>query len=105
MQNDFVNSLPYMDFLEIGLSLISLYLNYLRKVLAAMLFAFSSLLLTGTKTIFVFIHEGIGGFKHVGHNDLSEIILFYIVPNSIWILLPLLAVFILGRALLRLDIH
>lgn len=98
LQNDFVNALPLMDLIEITIGLTALFLNYKRNN-AAIVFAFSSLLLTGTKTIFVFVQEAIGGFKHVGHNAISEIILFYVLPNSIWIFFPFLAVFMLGRYL------
>lgn len=104
LQNDFVNALPFMDLFEIAIGIAALTFNYLRKTPAAMVFAFSSFLLTGTKTIFVFVQEGVGGFKHVGHNSISDLVFLYFLPNSIWIVIPFLAVFILGRDLIsRLD--
>lgn len=100
MNNAFVVAQSIMSLFEIALGLIALYLNYRRVFLAACLFAFSSQLLTATKTILIFLLEIVGGMQHVGHNVISDLILYYFMPNSVWIVLPFAVVIVLGRLLI-----
>lgn len=99
MQNNFVITQAIMSLFEICIGIISLYLAHIKKTILAILFAFSALLLTGTKTIFIFLQEFIGHFEHVNHNSISDLVFSYILPNSVWIIIPFIAVFCLGKSL------
>jgi hypothetical protein len=100
LHNNFLIAQQIMNLVEILISMAALYFNG-KKNQVAILFAFSSLLLTGTKTILIFLLEVVSGLQHVGHNSLQDLILFYILPNSLWIIFPFIGVFILGRFLVH----
>ncbi|MBA3661057.1 MAG: hypothetical protein H0W64_04995 [Gammaproteobacteria bacterium] len=100
LHNDFLVAQQIMSLLEIAIGIIALYYNYRCKGNRAILFAFSALLLTGTKTILVFLLEAVSGFKNIGHNSGYDLLLFYIMPNSLWLIFPFAGVFILGRYLI-----
>lgn len=100
LSNEFIKFMPCANIIEISIALLALYFNFLRKTAFAILFAFSSLLLTGTKTITVFMLEAYDRFSHVAHNPLFDLIFMYILPNSLWIIFPFMGVFILGYSLI-----
>lgn len=97
LNNEFIKSIALANFVEISLGLIALYCNCLRKFSLAIILAFSSLLLTGTKTVLVFALEALDGFKHIAHNPWSDLLFLYFLPNLPWIIFPFMAVFTLGR--------
>lgn len=97
LNNAFIPAMAWMNLFEITLGCMALTLNYFQKTAAAIVFAFSSLLLTGTKTIFFFVWEAESGFAHIKHNPMSDIIFLYVLPNALWIVFPFLAVIVLGR--------
>ncbi len=97
LNNEFIKTIAIANFFEISLGLTALYFNYRRNISLAVVLAFSSLLLTGMKTILVFALEALDGFTHVAHNPLVDLICYYILPNIPWIIFPFMAVFTLGR--------
>lgn len=106
MDDNFVIAQALMSLAEICIGFIALYFSYKGKNSAAILFAFSALLLTGTKTILIFLVEMVANFKHIQHNPMTDLFLFYILPNSLWIIIPFCAVFLLGQQLIaQLNCH
>ncbi len=101
LNNDFIKSIALMNFVEIALGSIAIWWSFHRRTSLAALLAFSSLLLTGTKTALVFALEAADSFVHIGHNSASDLILLYALPNSLWLVFPLLGVINLGRYLTR----
>lgn len=101
LNNAFIVAQGIMSLIEIIIAIIALSLNYSGKFLPACLFAFSSMLLTGTKTVLIFVLEAVNKFSHVGHNTVMDLIFYYTLPNSIWIVIPFLAVNVLGRTLIQ----
>jgi hypothetical protein len=100
LDNDFLVAQQIMSLIEIIIDIVALYFNYKRKISLAILLIFSTLLLTGFKTILVFLLEAVSGFKHVGHNAVYDLIFLYILPNSLWLIFPFAGVFVLGRYLI-----
>jgi hypothetical protein len=100
LDNHFLIAQQIMNLVEIAIGLMALYLNQINKKNAALLCAFSSLLLTGSKTFLIFLLEAISGLEHVGHNSLHDLIVLYLVPNSLWLIIPCAGVFFLGRSLI-----
>jgi len=97
LHNEFIKSIAIANSFEISLGLTALYFNNKHNIALAVVLAFSSLLLTGMKTILVFALEALDGFTHVAHNPFSDLICYYILPNIPWIIFPFMAVFTLGR--------
>ena len=99
LTNTFVIAQSIMSLFEIAISIIALFLNYFRQFNQACLLAYSALLLTCAKTILIFVIEMVSGLKHVGHNTSFDLIMYYILPNAIWIIIPAAAILTLGRLL------
>jgi hypothetical protein len=56
--------------------------------------------LTAAKTLLIFVIELVTGGQHVGHNPLGDLVLLYILPNTVWVVMPIVVAFATGRALL-----
>lgn len=67
----------------------------------AMLLAFCSSTLTCAKTVLIMLVEIVSRGGNVGHNDLGTLIGLYLVPNGVWIVVPLAVAIVTGRTLLR----
>jgi hypothetical protein len=48
------------------------------------------------KTVIYFVLEFLSGFEYTKHNDAQTFWLSYILPSSIWIVMPVLVIFILA---------
>ena len=55
--------------------------------------------MTASKTVLYFVCEAMSGFKYTKHNELSKLISLYVIPNVIWVIMPVLACVSLGNAL------
>ncbi|KAE8351815.1 hypothetical protein BDV28DRAFT_136377 [Aspergillus coremiiformis] len=62
----------------------------------ALLIAYSASLVTLSKTILYWLNEVFSGFDNIGHNDTITIILFWILPNGLWIVFPTYNAYVLG---------
>ncbi|KAK9473429.1 uncharacterized protein V1510DRAFT_429574 [Dipodascopsis tothii] len=56
---------------------------------------------TVSKTVLYFTTEYLGGLKYVGHNSWTDLVFFYIVPSSVWIIFPLLSLIEICTGLYR----
>ena len=52
-------------------------------------FAFLTCSIQWGKSVFYWIHDAYGGFSHIRHNTPQDLILFFIIPNMIWLIGPL----------------
>ncbi|KAB8236367.1 hypothetical protein BDV23DRAFT_153301 [Aspergillus alliaceus] len=62
----------------------------------ALLVAYSAFLMTLSKTILYWLNEVFSGFDSIGHNDTTTLILFWIIPNGLWIIFPSYNIYVLG---------
>ena len=95
LNNSFVVTQAIMSLVEIMIGLIGIFYYLTKRGKVASLLIFSSQLLTLAKTILIFFLEIIGGFPYTGHNHLNDLILYYYLPNSVWIILPLIVIMLL----------
>ena len=42
------------------------------------------------------LHEYYSGFANVGHNDFITLLMFWIIPNGVWLVLPSYMIYQLG---------
>jgi hypothetical protein len=42
------------------------------------------------KTLFYLIIDAYGGFAHVKHNSMMDLVTMFIIPNGIWVIVPLI---------------
>jgi hypothetical protein len=45
------------------------------------------------KTLFYLITDAYGGFKHISHNTQFDMITMFIIPNGIWVVVPIIIIF------------
>jgi hypothetical protein len=55
--------------------------------------------MTCSKTVLYWLQEYYSTYANIGHNSLGRLIFLWIIPNGLWILLPLLITFRLGDEL------
>ncbi len=101
LSNHFVEAVATMSLLEACIVAIALLLNRApsHSSLPHLLVVVVTCL-TGAKTILFFLYEGLNGWTSIAHNDPLPLIAGYIVPNGLWVIIPLLAAVATGRDLL-----
>ena len=100
INNHFVVAQALMTLFEIVIGVFAVGFYLASKHRLATLLAFSSFLLTGTKTVLIFVLEAVSHFVHVAHNSWHDLIFLYVIPNGIWIVIPYLCVLRLGYLLI-----
>jgi len=53
------------------------------------------------QTVLYALNDAVLGFHYSHHNDLTNLVLIYIIPNGFWLLFPLLATIVLGGQIAR----
>ena len=101
LENGFVWAQAMMSLLELVVLAIGLGLHARRRDAAATLLVFTVSVLTGAKTLLILLIEAVTGGAHVGHNPMSDLVLLWLLPNGVWVVMPLVVAWITGRMLLR----
>ncbi|KAJ3745223.1 hypothetical protein EV360DRAFT_97823 [Lentinula raphanica] len=97
--NGFTNAQSLMNILETILNLTYLYLAHISLWPPATLIGFGSAALTLSKTMLYWAQEYFCGFCATGQNDLGTLVVYWVVPNGLWLLFPGLIVYTLGKDL------
>jgi hypothetical protein len=100
LDNGFVWAQAIMTAGEIAIALAALVLDRRRRLASATLLVFTVSVLTAAKTVLILLIELVTGGEHVGHNPLSQLVLMYLVPNGLWVVMPVAAAVVTGRRLL-----
>ena len=101
MEDPFVVAQSYMNLVEVTLNVISLILLRRRKFKQAAVIALVASVMTCSKTIIYHVMEVVSGYKYSKHNDRQTFIMLYLLPNGVWIWVPMYASFVLGKGLAR----
>ncbi|KAJ5774387.1 hypothetical protein N7457_009283 [Penicillium paradoxum] len=67
----------------------------------ALLVAYTVSVMTLSKTILYWLNEICSGFENVGHNKPFALILYWIIPNGLWIVFPSYNIYTLGGEILN----
>jgi len=86
-----------LNLIETALNVFYVYLAHVAKYPAASLVGFASATMTLSKTVLYMAQEYYCNFCSTGHNDLKTLIIYFIIPNGFWIVVPTLIVFKLGK--------
>ncbi|KAJ7582544.1 hypothetical protein C8J56DRAFT_222209 [Mycena floridula] len=95
--NGFTNAQSLLNLVENALNILYLYLAHVVDWPASNLVAFTSVSLTLSKTVLYWAQEYYCGYCAVGHNSLRDLIQYWIIPNGIWLVVPSMIVFTLGK--------
>ncbi|OXV06309.1 hypothetical protein Egran_05923 [Elaphomyces granulatus] len=67
---------------------------------AALLVAFGAAVMTLSKTVLYLLNEVFSGFHNVGHNSAGTLVVYWILPNGLWIIFPGYMVYVFGSEIL-----
>ncbi|KAL0069286.1 hypothetical protein AAF712_003651 [Marasmius tenuissimus] len=95
----FTNAQSLLNVIETLLNALYLYAAHVTAWPPATLIGFTSASLTLAKTILYWAQEYYCSYCAVGHNDVKTLILFWIIPNGLWIVIPSMITYTLGKDL------
>ncbi|KAG2357639.1 hypothetical protein BDR07DRAFT_1393243 [Suillus spraguei] len=95
--NGFTNAQSFLNIVETLMNLAYVYLAHVSGWSPAPLIGFAAVTMTLSKTILYWAQEYYCGFCAIGHNTMSDLIVYWIIPNGIWIVIPSLIVLRLGK--------
>ncbi|KAF8494938.1 hypothetical protein F5888DRAFT_611147 [Russula emetica] len=95
--NGFTNAQSVMNLVETALNVFYLYLAHVVKYPAASVVGFTSVTMTFWKTVLYWLQEYYCSFCAIGHNDLKTLVVYWIIPNGFWIVIPALIMLKLGK--------
>ncbi|KAF7368730.1 hypothetical protein MVEN_00197800 [Mycena venus] len=95
----FPNAQSLLNVVETTLNLVYLYTAYVTAWPPAPLIGFTGAALTLAKTLLYWAQEYYCNFCAVGHNSLEDLIKYYVLTSSPWVIVPALIVVRLGKDL------
>ncbi|KAJ7267237.1 hypothetical protein C8J57DRAFT_1327085 [Mycena rebaudengoi] len=95
----FTNAQSLLNVFETLFNIAYLYLAHVAGWPPAPLIGFTSAALTLAKTVLYWAQEYYCNYCAVGHNTLYDLIVYWIIPNGFWLLVPSLIVLQLGKDL------
>ena len=98
--NHVIEAMAIRSLLEACIVGIALTLDKRSASHKAHLLALLAAALTCSKTMLFFLVEGMHGWHSIAHNDVGSMLAFYIIPNGIWIVVPMVVVASLSKRLL-----
>ena len=87
----FVIAQSYLNLIEMIFNLFAIYYYYTNNTILSNAWCFIATLCTFWKTVLYLLRDvcgGKNGFEFSGHNSWNDFIIFYVIPNGIWIILP-----------------
>lgn len=97
-RNDgFPNAQSFMNIIETLLNFTYLYFTHVSGATVAPLIGFAAATMTLSKTVLYWAQEFYCGWCATGHNDFKTLLVFWILPNGLWIVFPSLIVYTLGK--------
>ncbi|RMX57083.1 hypothetical protein pdam_00008222 [Pocillopora damicornis] len=102
LKDTFVIGQSFMNLLEMCLNIVILTMQNSSKDGLAVLLAFMVSTMTLSKTVFYFLVSSklCSGHHFLSHNDWKTLVFLFIVPNGIWIVLPLLCMVATGQIMI-----
>ncbi|OCH88080.1 hypothetical protein OBBRIDRAFT_795611 [Obba rivulosa] len=96
-RDGFTNAQSLLNLVENVMNIAYLYLAHVKGTPAATLLGFASAVMTLSKTALYWLQEYYCQGCSVGHNDLQTLIVYWVIPNGLWLLVPSFVVWRLGK--------
>ncbi|KIP05673.1 hypothetical protein PHLGIDRAFT_107951 [Phlebiopsis gigantea 11061_1 CR5-6] len=93
----FTNAQSFLNIVENLMNIAYLYLAHVKQSSIAPLLGFASIIMTLSKTILYWLNEYYCGGCSVGHNDLKTLVVYWIIPNGLWLVVPAFILYRLGK--------
>ncbi|KAF9065155.1 hypothetical protein BDP27DRAFT_1332374 [Rhodocollybia butyracea] len=98
--NGFTNAQSLLNVIETLLNVIYLYLAHIAQWPPATLVGFTGAALTLAKTVLYWAQEYYCNFCATGQNDAYTMVVYWIIPNGLWIVFPAIITYVLGKDLI-----
>ncbi|KAI0053519.1 hypothetical protein FA95DRAFT_1552589 [Auriscalpium vulgare] len=86
-----------LNIIETALNVLYVYLAHVAQWPAASLVGFASATMTLSKTVLYWLQEYYCGGCAVGHNSLQDLVVYWIIPNGCWLVVPSFIIYALGK--------
>jgi len=86
-----------LNIVENLLNIAYLYMAHVSKTPIATLVGFMSIVMTLSKTALYWLQEYFCGGCAVGHNNLKDLVILWMIPNGLWLVVPSLILWRLGK--------
>ncbi|KAF7976152.1 hypothetical protein HWV62_7465 [Athelia sp. TMB] len=93
----FPNAQSFMNIVETALNLAYLYSAHVTSWAPAPIIGFGAAVMTLSKTMLYGLQEYYCNGCSTGHNSFNDMIVYYYIPNGLWIVVPTLIVLRLGK--------
>jgi len=93
----FTSAQAIVNLVETALNVFYVYLAHVVKYPSASVVGFASAMMTLSKTVLYWLREYCCHYCNVGHNDWKTLVIYFIIPNGLWLVIPALIVFKLGK--------
>ncbi|KAM6494851.1 hypothetical protein JOM56_009474 [Amanita muscaria] len=93
----FTNAQSLLNVIETALNLTYVYLAHVAGWHGAPLIGFASAVMTLSKTVLYMAQDYYCNWCSVGHNPLDKLIVYFVIPNGMWIIFPSLIIKRLGQ--------
>ncbi|KDR70191.1 hypothetical protein GALMADRAFT_255048 [Galerina marginata CBS 339.88] len=97
--NGFTNAQSLLNVIETIMNICYVYLAHVAQWPGAPIIGFGAALMTLSKTVLYWAQEYYCGFCAVGHNNWSDLFLLWIIPNGLWIIVPIFIIAQFGKDL------
>ncbi|KAI0344087.1 hypothetical protein BDW22DRAFT_1427735 [Trametopsis cervina] len=97
--NGFTNAQSVLNLVENVLNIVYLWLAHVSGSPVAPVIGFTSVVMTLSKTVLYWLQEYFCGGCSVGHNDFNTLLVYWIIPNGVWLVFPSLIAWRLGKDL------
>jgi len=87
----------FMNIIETACNLYYLYLAHIAGSQSAAVVGFGAATMTLSKTVLYWAQEYYCNYCAVGHNTITDLIVYWIIPNGFWLVVPAFIVNRLGR--------
>ncbi|KAJ6618180.1 hypothetical protein B0H10DRAFT_2030919 [Mycena sp. CBHHK59/15] len=95
----FTNAQSLLNVFETLMNLAYVYLAHVAAWPPAPLIGFTAASLTLAKTVLYWAQEYYCNYCAVGHNTLKDLVVYWIIPNGLWLIVPSLIILQLGKDL------
>ncbi|ETW79693.1 hypothetical protein HETIRDRAFT_124417 [Heterobasidion irregulare TC 32-1] len=99
--NGFTNAQSALNIVETLLNLLYAYLAHISHSPIAPAVGFASVTMTLSKTVLYWLNEYFCGWCSIGHNAPRDLLVYWIIPNGIWLVVPSCVLYTLGRDIAR----
>ncbi|KAJ8502944.1 hypothetical protein ONZ45_g11301 [Pleurotus djamor] len=95
--NGFTAAQSFLNIIETLMNITYLYLVHAKASPAAFVVGFAAIVMTLSKTVLYWAQEYYCGFCAVGHNSFKDLVVYWIIPNGFWIVVPAIITVQLGK--------